>query len=108
MSSDSVSEVVVLLYVVVVEMFEATLPALTRSGDNICSGPVSLAAGILKALEESVWFGIESDESCIIAMRSLFLPNKLKMWHQLKVQLMNGPSVLAARRPQQQARVGFP
>jgi hypothetical protein len=74
MSSDSVSEVVVLLYVGVVEIFEATLPALTRSGDNVCSGPGSPAAGILKELEESVLLGIESGGSCVIAMLSLFLP----------------------------------
>lgn len=84
MSSDSVSEVVVLLYVVVVEIFEATLPALTRSGDNVCSGPESPAAGILKALEESVLLGIESDGRCVIAMLSLFLPKNLNMWRPIE------------------------
>lgn len=107
MSSDSVSEVVVLLYVDVVDIFEATLAALTRSGDIVCSGPESQGAGILKALEESVLFGIESGGICVIAMLSLFLPKKRTCGGQLKVQLVKRASVLAARRPQQQARFGF-
>jgi hypothetical protein len=77
MSSDSDSEVTVLLYVLVVDMVDSGLPALTRSGDNVCSGP---SAGILKALEDPVKFGIESGESCVIALRSSFLPKILHRW----------------------------
>ena len=73
MSSDSDSEVTVLLYVVVLDMLDSGLPALTRSGDNVWSGP---SAGILNALEDPVKFGIGSGGGCVIVLRSSFLPPK--------------------------------
>jgi hypothetical protein len=108
MSSDSVSEDVVLLYVIVVETFEATLAALTRSGDKVCSGPESLAGGILKALEESVLLGIESGGRCVIAMLSLFLPKNANMGRPIEGGAGEAGLSVLARRPQQQARFGFP
>ena len=74
MSSDSDSEGTVLLYVVVLDMLDSGLPALTRSGDNVWSGP---SAGILNALEDPVKFGIGSGGGCcVIVLRSSFLPPK--------------------------------